>query len=176
MKTSTIVSIVVVAVIIILGGWWLMSSNNTPATAPVVQNTTPAVIPATTPAVTPPAQKPPVVLQTSTPVIKVSTNATFGNYLAASFNGMTLYVDTHDSKNVSTCTGSCATNWPPYTTTGKAPFVAVGSVSGQISSFTRADGTTQLTYNGMPLYFWINDSKAGDITGQNVASFVVAKP
>jgi predicted lipoprotein with Yx(FWY)xxD motif len=49
-------------------------------------------------------------------------------------------------------------------------------VTGTLGQLTRADGTSQVTYNGMPLYGWKNDTKAGDVTGQGINSFLVAKP
>ena len=33
---------------------------------------------------------------------------------------------------------------------------------------TRSDGTTQASYNGWPLYYWVKDSAPGDTTGQGV--------
>ena len=40
---------------------------------------------------------------------------------------------------------------------------------------TRADGATQVTYGGLPLYYWQGDAKAGDVTGDGVNGFSVAK-
>jgi predicted lipoprotein with Yx(FWY)xxD motif len=31
---------------------------------------------------------------------------------------------------------------------------------------TRTDGTTMVTFNGHPLYYFIKDSSAGDVVGQ----------
>ena len=45
---------------------------------------------------------------------------------------------------------------------------------GQLGTLTRGDGTTQVTYAGMPLYYWQGDAKAGDVTGDGVAGFAVA--
>ena len=76
-----------------------------------------------------------------------------------------------------TCTGACATNWPPlFVTGGAAPTVASG-VTGTVATFARADGMgTQVTYNGKPLYYWKNDKAPGDTTGQGVGGFTVATP
>ena len=88
-------------------------------------------------------------------------------------NGMTLYTHAGDSATSSTCTGGCATAWPPLTTTGQ-PTAGAG-VTGQLGTLTRADGTTQVTYGGLPLYYWQGDAKAGDMTGDGVNGFSVAK-
>ena len=37
-----------------------------------------------------------------------------------------------------------------------------------VGTITRDDGTTQTTYKGYPLYYWQNDKKRGDVTGQDV--------
>ena len=81
-------------------------------------------------------------------------------------NGMTLYVLTSDTPDTSTCTASCATNWPPLTvpsgTTATSPVGAMDS----FGTITRPDGTTQVTYNHMPLYYYSGDSAAGDTNGE----------
>jgi predicted lipoprotein with Yx(FWY)xxD motif len=86
--------------------------------------------------------------------------------------GMTLYTHAGDSATSSTCTGACATAWPPLTATGQ-PTAGTG-VTGQLGTLTRADGTVQVTYAGLPLYYWQGDKKAGDVTGDGVEGFAVA--
>jgi predicted lipoprotein with Yx(FWY)xxD motif len=85
---------------------------------------------------------------------------------------MTLYTHAGDSATTSTCTDSCATAWPPLSATGQ-PTAGAG-VTGQLGTLTRADGTTQVTYGGMPLYYWQGDAKPGDVTGNGVEGFSVA--
>jgi predicted lipoprotein with Yx(FWY)xxD motif len=110
-----------------------------------------------------------------TTVINLGTSSSLGQYLTAS-NGMTLYTYNNDTANTSNCSGSCATNWPPYTVQAGLNLAAVSGVSGKMGTISRADGSIQVTYNGMPLYFWANDVKSGDTTGQGVSGFTVAKP
>ncbi|HVA87608.1 MAG TPA: hypothetical protein VNF73_14990 [Candidatus Saccharimonadales bacterium] len=89
-------------------------------------------------------------------------------------DGKTLYIHAGDSARTSTCAGGCATAWPPLTVTaGQRPTAGTG-VTGQLGTFTRSDGTTQVTYNGLPLYHWQGDAKPGDTTGQGIAGFSVA--
>ena len=87
-------------------------------------------------------------------------------------NGLTLYTHAGDSATTSTCTGGCATAWPPLETTGQ-PTAGAG-VTGQLGTLTRTDGTTQVTYGGLPLYGWQGDTKPGDVTGDGVDGFSVA--
>ncbi len=100
-----------------------------------------------------------------------ASSASFGTVLTGP-TGMTLYTHAGDSATSSTCTGGCATAWPPLATTGQ-PTAGAG-VSGQLGTLTRADGTTQVTYGGLPLYYWQGDTKAGDVTGNGVNGFAVA--
>ncbi len=76
-------------------------------------------------------------------------------------NNMTLYTFAKDTagSGKSMCNGPCATNWPPLLVDGSP------AVSGEYSVITRDDGKKQLAYNGMPLYFWVKDTKPGDKTG-----------
>ena len=96
---------------------------------------------------------------------------TFGMVLTGP-TGMTLYTHAGDSATSSTCTGACATAWPPLTATGQ-PMAGTG-LTGKLGTLTRADGTTQVTYAGLPLYYWQGDKKAGDVTGDGVEGFAVA--
>ena len=81
---------------------------------------------------------------------------------------MTLYHFTNDSSTTSKCTGTCATLWPPYLVSSSAQLAALPDASGVLGTITRPDGSLQVTYNGMPLYFWHNDVNPGDALGQNV--------
>jgi len=95
--------------------------------------------------------------------IAVAQNKTWGATLTLK-NGDTLYRLTKDSKNMSVCTGKCATIWLPVllATGQKTP---VGSGVSHLGSFTRANGTHQVTYEGIPLYTFTGDKKAGQVTG-----------
>jgi len=88
--------------------------------------------------------------------------------------GMTLYTSSGDkTPGTSSCTGTCAKVWPPLTVTG-TPTYAASLTASAFSTITRADGTTQLAYNGKPLYTFASDAAAGDTTGQGVGGFSVA--
>ena len=72
----------------------------------------------------------------------------------------------------SSCTGGCATAWPPLETKGQP--TAQAGVTGQLGTLTRPDGAIQVTYGGLPLYYWQGDTKAGDATGNGVEGFSIA--
>ena len=83
--------------------------------------------------------------------------------------GMTLYMFDNDTQGsgTSTCEGQCATNWPAFTTDSEeAP--AVDGITGEVGTMTGVDGSTQVTLNGWPLYYFAGDSAAGDTNGQGV--------
>ena len=57
-------------------------------------------------------------------------------------------------------------DWPALTVpSGQTPTGGSG-VTGQLGTITRDDGTVQVTYNGLPLYFFHNDTAPGDIKGK----------
>ena len=99
-------------------------------------------------------------------VVAVSQSDEYGSYLVDG-NGMSLYAFQKDSPGVSNCYDSCANNWPPLLTSD-APTAGEGVDGGLFGTSERTDGTTQVTYNGWPLYYFKSDSKAGDLKGQGV--------
>jgi predicted lipoprotein with Yx(FWY)xxD motif len=84
--------------------------------------------------------------------------------------GLTLYLFVADTGTTSTCNSSCATVWPPVLTTG-APQAGTGANASLLGITARTDGTTEVTYAGHPLYYFVQDKSAGDTTGQGVNSF-----
>jgi predicted lipoprotein with Yx(FWY)xxD motif len=101
--------------------------------------------------------------------VSLGGNADLGTFLVGP-NGMTLYIFTKDTPGVSNCSGDCAAKWPPLTVAaGATPTLQLG-LMGKLGTITRADGTTQVTFNDMPLYYWASDTQPGDATGQGVGS------
>jgi predicted lipoprotein with Yx(FWY)xxD motif len=101
-------------------------------------------------------------------VVKVRATS-LGSTLVAS-NGKTLYMFAHDTTTKSTCSGSCATFWPPLLTTGQ-PKAGPGVHAALLGTTHRAGGKLQVTYHGHPLYFFANDKKAGATSGEGVKAF-----
>jgi predicted lipoprotein with Yx(FWY)xxD motif len=111
---------------------------------------------------------PGIVAAASMQVVEGKVIGTHGTLLVAVSNQMTLYTYDKDvaGSGVSTCTGACLANWPALTVAaGDTPTGAAG-VTGTLGTITRTDnGARQVTYNGLPLYFFVNDSAPGDAQG-----------
>jgi predicted lipoprotein with Yx(FWY)xxD motif len=103
-------------------------------------------------------------------------NGAVGAYLTGE-DGKTLYEFTPDSMDTSTCTDTCAQNWPAFTVESNATLTPGAGVTGALTTFARADGKMQVAINGIPLYYFAGDTKAGDTTGQGKAGkWFVASP
>jgi predicted lipoprotein with Yx(FWY)xxD motif len=85
-------------------------------------------------------------------------------------NGNTVYVFAKDSKGMSNCSGSCASIWPPVTTSGK-PTAGSGVLASKLGTTKRSDGSTQVTFGGRPLYTYTADSSPGDVAGNGINEF-----
>jgi predicted lipoprotein with Yx(FWY)xxD motif len=95
----------------------------------------------------------------------------FGFYLTNS-SGFTLYFRSTDPGNgSSTCYGGCVTAWPLFYAGTGAISVPPGLSASSFGTATRSDGRKQTTYNGYPLYYYVNDKSAGEVTGEGVADF-----
>jgi predicted lipoprotein with Yx(FWY)xxD motif len=81
--------------------------------------------------------------------------------------GRTLYAFTKDKGDQSACSGDCATNWPALTGTATA---GTGAQAALLSTSMQANGASQVTYDGRPLYYFAGDTKAGDTNGQGVGN------
>jgi predicted lipoprotein with Yx(FWY)xxD motif len=84
--------------------------------------------------------------------------------------GRSLYMLSADSARKSTCFGACVSAWPPLRTSRK-PTVGRGLKAAKVGSIKRSDGKKQVTYNGHPLYRFVNDMKPGDTNGQGITAF-----
>lgn len=88
-------------------------------------------------------------------------------------DGRTLYVFSRDvaGSGKSNCVDTCAANWPAL---GVA---ATAKPIGDYTIITRAGGQQQWAYKGMPLYYFVKDTKAGDRSGDGVGGvWKVARP
>ena len=105
---------------------------------------------------------------TGAATVNMSEVGTFGEALVDG-EGRSLYLFTKDTQNAgtSTCTGDCLVEWPPLFTNGD-PVAGEGVDATMLGTITLPDGTTQVTYNGWPLYYFHEDTAAGDALGQGL--------
>jgi len=84
--------------------------------------------------------------------------------------GMTLYTFKNDVPGMSHCLEGCLKVWPAYTASSQT-----GSFPTNITVIKRSDGTLQYAWKEMPLYYYVNDKKAGDVNGEGIGGvwFVV---
>ncbi|MBK6748039.1 ATP-binding protein [Ottowia sp.] len=109
--------------------------------------------------------------RTSAAMPSTPTQAADGTLIGP--DGRTLYTFSRDvaGSGKSVCVETCATNWPPL---GVA---AAAQPRGDYTIITRADGSKQWAFRGMPLYYFIKDTKPGDKMGQGMGGvWNVAKP
>jgi len=95
-------------------------------------------------------------------------SSAYGKILFAG-TGRALYAFTKDPRGHSACAGACAKVWPPYVVTSR-PKAAAGIKASLLGTTRRADGRTQVTYNGRPLYSYVGDP-VGKVRCQNVSEF-----
>jgi predicted lipoprotein with Yx(FWY)xxD motif len=98
-----------------------------------------------------------------------TASGSLGTFLVDS-KGRTLYLWEADKGSRSTCNGACAAAWPPLTTTGH-PKASGSAKASLLGTSKRADGSTEVTYAGHPLYYYVGDQKPGDTTGQGSNGF-----
>jgi predicted lipoprotein with Yx(FWY)xxD motif len=126
-----------------------------------------AALPAT-PAATPAAG--------SVYTVAVANAAGIGTFLTGE-GGKTLYTLKSDGPDTTTCSGACATSWPPFSLATGQTVVAGSGVTAKLATFARPDGTVQVAYGGIPLYYFAGDAKAGDTNGQGLKGvWFVASP
>ena len=79
-------------------------------------------------------------------------------------DGMTLYIFDKDTAGdgKSVCNGDCAVKWPPLMAAEDA------QDEGDFTVVTRDDGSKMWAHEGMPLYYWYEDTEPGDTSGDGV--------
>jgi predicted lipoprotein with Yx(FWY)xxD motif len=99
-------------------------------------------------------------------MIEVANHPEFGEILVDG-NGMTLYLFTQDGPNTSNCAGACLESWPPLIDNGNVT-VGEGLDASLLGTAVLPDGSNIVTYNKIPLYYWVGDAQSGDTNGQGV--------
>jgi predicted lipoprotein with Yx(FWY)xxD motif len=102
-------------------------------------------------------------------VVKVMNTPDLGKVIVDA-EGMTMYDFHKDKGTTSACYGACAQAWPPLLTKGM-PKAMGGAEASLLGVTKRKDGTEQVTYNGHPLYGFVEDQKPGETNGNDVDGF-----
>lgn len=134
------------------------SGSPAPQTSPPEATASPA---ASTPASAPEGGAATVSLK---PVADIGDPALVGP------DGKTVYLFEGDKKGKPSCAGACAQFWPPVTASGM-PTAGSGLDKSLLGTVKRADGSTQVTYAGHPLYYYSGDAAAGTAKGQAMDAF-----
>lgn len=107
-----------------------------------------------------PANPPALTLETAT--------TDLGTFLVGK-DGLTTYFFAADTApGVSVCEDQCLVAWPPVTVPAGNTVAGGEGVTGVLGLITGTDGSTQVTYDGRPLYYWQGDTEPGQTTGQGV--------
>lgn len=109
--------------------------------------------------------------------LNIETHPILGSYLVDA-DGRTLYIVVNENQETVTCTGACAVAWPPFTVesvdgmSGDGMGMAddsMGSIDPDlVGTIAREDGTTQFTYAGHPLYYYVGDVERGQVKCQAI--------
>jgi predicted lipoprotein with Yx(FWY)xxD motif len=161
--TATAFLFAAVALVGCTGGGATTAPTTAPTQAPASQ--APA---SQAPASEAPASEAPASAATGGATVEAKPVGAIGTVLVAGSTGMTVYTFSKDTKDsgTSACSGDCLTKWPALTVPAGGSPTAGDGVTGKLATITRADdGTLQVVYNGLPLYFFSGDSAPGDANG-----------
>ncbi len=103
--------------------------------------------------------------------ITAKSDHKLGMILAAGPRGLTVYMFRADHGTQSSCSGACASVWPPVT---GHPSAAGPALAADLGTVKRSDGTLQVTYKGRPLYHYVKDGDAKDAYGAGITEFGAA--
>jgi predicted lipoprotein with Yx(FWY)xxD motif len=99
--------------------------------------------------------------------VELGDSDKYGQFLTGE-DGKTLYLFTPDTTSASNCTDKCAASWPPFTLDAGETVKGGDGVTGTFATIARADGTSQVTYAGHPLYYFGGDKATGDTNGEGL--------
>jgi len=100
----------------------------------------------------------------------VATAKTGLGQIVVDSRGRSLYLFEKDSRGHSSCSGVCASYWPPLLSNGR-PAAIRGAKASLLGSIRRADGSRQVSYAGHPLYFFSGDTGRGQTNGEGLKDF-----
>lgn len=118
----------------------------------------------------------PALAQQAGGTIKVGQSQEYGQHLVDG-EGRAVYLFTADTQAqgdteeaVSNCYEACADAWPPVLAEAE-PQAEGAAQSELLDRIERKEGGMQVTYNGWPLYYFVQDQETGEAVGQDIKSF-----
>jgi predicted lipoprotein with Yx(FWY)xxD motif len=94
----------------------------------------------------------------------VATKRVDGRTVLVDAGGKALYMSDQEAGGMVHCTGACLKFWEPLTIQGQPSGTVTG---GTLGVLTRSDGKTQVTFNGAPVYRFVED-QSGTVKGDGV--------
>jgi predicted lipoprotein with Yx(FWY)xxD motif len=101
--------------------------------------------------------------------IKIKTGRTSYGRILQDGRGHTIYLFTREQSKKPRCFDQCADAWPPVYTKGTPR--ASGGVKQSKLGTTRRGKRLQATYNGHPLYYYVDEDEPGEVLCQAVYEF-----
>jgi predicted lipoprotein with Yx(FWY)xxD motif len=104
--------------------------------------------------------------------IDSASNSSLGEHILIGSSGHTLYELSPETTSHLLCKSSeCLKFWPPLTASSASKVKLASGVHGKVGILHRSGGTSQVTLNGHPLYFFAEDKSRGEVNGQNFKGF-----
>ncbi len=102
--------------------------------------------------------------------VTVKAEPTGGNgSMLVTDKGFALYVFAPDAARRVSCTGGCASAWPPLLVPSGGTVAAGKRVrAGMLATMPSPGGGRVVTYHGWPLYTYLGDARPGTARGQGV--------
>lgn len=101
--------------------------------------------------------------------IKLKTGDTRFGKIIQNSDGRTIYLFTREKSDKPRCFGDCAVAWPPVYTKGTPR--ASGGLKQSKMGTAKYRGRTIATYNGHPLYYYVDEDEPGEVLCQAVYEF-----
>ena len=99
----------------------------------------------------------------------ISVQSIDGSDVLVDSQGQALYTNNMDTGSKIACTGECTSIWIPVKApSGGQPTSDDSSVQAELGTVETPDGTTQVTFDGKPLYTFAEDG-SGQVSGDGVA-------
>jgi predicted lipoprotein with Yx(FWY)xxD motif len=99
----------------------------------------------------------------------ISVQSIDGSDVLVDSQGQALYTNNMDTGSKIACTGECTSIWIPVKApSGGQPTSDDSSVKAELGTVDTPDGTTQVTFDGKPLYTFAEDS-SGQVSGDGVS-------